>query len=153
MEIRKCTVADMPELIALYQELVPWEHSVKCAEEIYRRMESDDHYFVLAADDGTRVLGTAMGICCLSLACGGKNFLVIEDVIVKEECRNMGIGKMLFHALDEYAVRHNCKYAILVSSGFRVGAHAFYEKMGFVEEVRGFRKGYEEYYPAVPSES
>jgi len=42
----------------------------------------------------------------------------------------------------EFAKEKGCGYAILVSSGFREGAHRFYEAMGYTEDVRGFRKYY-----------
>lgn len=145
MKIRKCLLADVPELVELYRELVPWNLEVESSIDLYQKMQTDDNYAVLVAEDEEgRLVGTAMGICCRSLAGGEKNFLVIEDVVVKETVRGRGVGKLLLSALDDYALRHNCSYAILVSSGFRKGAHAFYEKMGFVEDVRGFRKGYPE---------
>ena len=145
MKIRKCLLSDIPELIELYRDLVPWKLSEGPSADLYREMQEDDNYAVMVAEDEEgRLVGTAMGVCCKSLAGGGKNFLVIEDVIVKEAARKTGVGKRLLSSLDEYALCHNCSYAILVSSGFRKGAHAFYERMGFTEDVRGFRKGYEE---------
>jgi len=68
--------------------------------------------------------------------------LVVEDVVVAECSKRKGVGRKLFEALDSFAAERNCAYAILVSSGFRKGAHAFYEKMGCVDDVLGFRKMY-----------
>ena len=70
------------------------------------------------------------------------SFLVIEDVIVKEGLRGKGIGRKLMEALDEFALSHDCAYAILVSSGHRIDAHQFYKHTGYTEHVEGFRKMY-----------
>ena len=43
---------------------------------------------------------------------------------------------------DEFALKNQCEYALLVSSGFRKGAHRFYEAVGYTDDVRGFRKYY-----------
>lgn len=72
----------------------------------------------------------------------GKNFLVIEDVIVKREYRGLGIGSELMKCIDEFAIKSNCGYSILVSKAYRKKAHTFYEKSGFTEDVRGFKKYY-----------
>lgn len=93
----------------------------------------------LIAKDNNEIVGSALGICCMSLAVP---FLVIEDVIVKDGNRGKGIGRMLMESLDEFARNKNCAYAFLVSSAFRKGAHQFYEKVGFIDSVAGFRKMY-----------
>ena len=47
---------------------------------------------------------------------------------------------MLFDKIETYAKEQQCVYSILVSSGFRKEAHLFYEKIGYTEDVKGFRK-------------
>lgn len=143
MRIDKLRLEDMPEVAALYDELAPMKKNdpAVCSER-YRSMMDRDDLVVLAAREDGRMIGTAMGILCPSLLFGGKPFLVIEDVIVTEKCRGRGVGRALLDALDELALENGCSYAILVSSGFRAGAHAFYQKLGFTDDVRGFRKGY-----------
>ena len=42
--------------------------------------------------------------------------------------------------IDNFAIDKVCVYAIVVSSGFRKFSHIFYEKVGFDEDVVGFRK-------------
>ena len=132
----------MQQVQALQWSLAPFGREEEEAKRVLQMMLDSEDYFLAVAREGDEILGTATGICCNVLS---GSFLAIEDVVVKEECRGMGIGKRLMDALDEFAVRRGCLYAILVSSGFRKEAHRFYEKQGFTEDVRGFRKGYEEH--------
>lgn len=127
------------QVLALQQTLVPFELSKEHAISLYKTLyDSEDYYLAVAREEDT-ILGTATGIICYGL---GGNFLVIEDFVVEESRRGMGIGTKLMQQLDAFAVQRNCIYAILVSSGFRKDAHRFYVKAGFYDDVRGFRKNY-----------
>lgn len=139
MIIEKLQTNHTEQVIALQQTLVPFELSADCAESLYKTLRHSDDYYVAVAREGDTILGTATGICCHGL---GGNFLVIEDFVVMENLRGKGIGTKLMAQLDAFAVSRNCIYAILVSSGFRKNAHRFYEKCGFHDDVRGFRKNY-----------
>lgn len=142
MVIERLTQRYIDQTVLLQKNLVPFELT---REEAAARLEyllSSPDYALLIAREGEAVLGTVTGICCRALS---MPFLVIEDVVVREDCRGKGIGKKLMDALDEFALEKKCEYAILVSSGFRKEAHRFYEKQGFTEDVRGFRKGYHEH--------
>lgn len=131
----------MQQVQALQWSLAPFGREREEAQRVLQMMQESKDCLLLVVREGNEVLGTATGICCHVLS---GSFLVVEDVVVREEYRGRGIGKQLMEALDEFAVRCGCLYAILVSSGFRKEAHRFYEKQGFTEDVRGFRKGYEE---------
>lgn len=127
------------QVLALQQTLVPFTLDADSAETLYSTLQQDENYYIAVAREGDTILGTATGVCCHGL---GGNFLVIEDFIVEESLRGKGIGTKLMAALDDFARSRNCIYAILVSSGFRKNAHKFYEKAGFIDDVRGFRKNY-----------
>ena len=137
MIVEKMRMEDIPQVTTLQQQLMPEPVCYDRAEENYRAILADENYFVAVAREGDTVLGTLTGICCRGL---GLNFLVLEDLIVREDLRGGGIGTALMQAVDDFGRERDCDYAILVSSGFRKRAHHFYEKMGYVEDVRGFRK-------------
>lgn len=139
MILEKLKKEDLLQVIELHKTLIPFEISFDKSIETYEEMLSDESYHLVVAKENDEVIGCALGICCKCLAV---SFLVIEDVVVKEGIRGKGIGKRLIGALDEFAKRNNCAYAILVSSGHRKAAHKFYEKSGFADDVRGFRKVY-----------
>ena len=57
-----------------------------------------------------------------------RNSGIIEDVVVKENQRGKGIGKLLVKNLIEKAKKNNCDKIILSSSEKNL---KFYEKLGF----------------------
>lgn len=130
---------DLPQIQKLYWELVPEGCSIKTLLANYRRTAHRENYALLVAKYGDEILGTAIGIVCIAL---DTPFLVVENVVVKEECRGLGIGRRIMEELDGFAVERGCQYAILASSGFRKNAHRFYEAAGYTDDVRGFRKYY-----------
>jgi GNAT superfamily N-acetyltransferase len=137
--IEKLRVEDIPDLLELYKKLVPFEISMEKSLELYHEMSTNENYFIAVAKENNQLLGSALGIGCKSLAVP---FLVIEDVIVREGTRGKGIGRKLMESLDDFAIKNNCAYAILVSSGHLKEAHNFYKNVGFTEHVAGFRKVY-----------
>lgn len=139
MEIKKMEKQDLEQIQVLYKELVPDGCSMETLKKNFDRTQDQPEYAVLVAKEGDQVLGSAIGIICVAL---DTPFLVIENVVVDEACRGRGIGRKIFEALDAFAIENGCGYAMLASSGFRHGAHRFYEAVGFDDDVRGFRKYY-----------
>ncbi len=139
MTIEKLQKKDLDAAIALVSTLVPHELMSEQSYQVYDQIKDHDSYAILVAKEDDEVLGTVTAIVCGALT---RPFLVLEDFVVKPGRTGQGIGGKLLDAADRFAVEHGCTYAILVSSGFRKDAHRFYEKHGFTEDVRGFRKGY-----------
>lgn len=139
MEILKMTQDDLHQIQDLYIELVPDGCSLETLTMNYQKTADNKNYALLVAKEKDVVLGSAIGMIFTAL---DTPFLVIENVVVREDCRGKGIGRAIFDALDQFAKENQCGYAILVSSGYRQGAHKFYETLGFTDDVRGFRKYY-----------
>lgn len=139
MIIEKLKIEDLSQVLELHKTIIPFAISYDEAFEIYNEMLLNENYFCAVAKENEEIIGSAIGICCKTLAVP---FLVIEDVVVKEGVRGKGVGGKLMESLDSFAERKNCAYAILVSSDFRKKAHEFYENHGFTDSVRGFRKVY-----------
>ena len=137
MIIEKLRQEDVRQTVALQQQIVPYSVDADAAVVQYETMAQLDDCLVLVAREEDQILGTVSGFCCHGLA---GSFLCIEDLIVREDLRCCGIGSQLMAAMDAYGRSQGCLYALLVSSGFRKRAHRFYEKMGYTEDVRGFRK-------------
>ncbi|WP_455810423.1 N-acetyltransferase family protein [Clostridium butyricum] len=139
MIIEKLNIEDLSQVLELHSTIIPFSISFDKALEMYKEILSNENYFFAVAKQNEEIIGSAIGICCKTLAVP---FLVIEDVVVREGLRGKGIGGKLMKSLDSFAERKNCAYAILVSSDFRKKAHKFYENNGFTDSVRGFRKVY-----------
>ena len=137
--IEKMRPEDIPAVAELQRLLLPIDLTDAQILARYEKILSNDDYRILVARKNGEVIGTATAVCCRALA---EDFLVIEDVVVQTGLTGQGIGGMLMDAADDFARSKGCAYAILVSSGFRKDAHRFYEKHGYEEDVRGFRKGY-----------
>lgn len=137
MIIEKLQPEHVLQAVALQQQIVPFTIDPDYAVRHYETMWHCDDCCVFVVREGDALLGTVSGFCCRGL---GGNFLTIEDLIVAETLRGSGIGTKLMAAVEEFGRTRNCDYAIFVSSGFRKRAHHFYEKIGYTEDVRGFRK-------------
>lgn len=139
IKIEKMQEQDIGQMVELYEQLM----NEKCDQTVfannYSKIKDNKDYIIFVAREDDMILGTAMGIVNHALDC---DFLVIEAVVVRDSMRGKGIGKQIFKVLDLFASEHDCEYAILCSSGFRKKAHKFYEKVGFTDDVRGFRKVY-----------
>ena len=137
MIIEKLQPRHLAQVVSLQQQIVPFPIDPEAAAVLYETMQYRTDCCVMVVRDEDTVLGTVSGFCCHGLA---GSFLAIEDLIIREDLRGGGIGTKLMAAIHEFGKNAGCQYAILVSSGFRKQAHRFYEKIGYVEEVRGFRK-------------
>lgn len=140
MVIEKLKYEDIGQLIELYKDISDFKNSIEESTKVYEKIIDNDDYLLLVAKENEEVIGTLLGVCCRGLGCNGKPFLVIEDVVVKSNVRGSGIGTKLFKEMEKYSEKKQCAYELIVSSDFRKNAHRFYEKMGFIDGVRGFRK-------------
>ncbi|OWA33623.1 GNAT family N-acetyltransferase [Saccharibacillus sp. O16] len=140
IEIRKLQVKDLPQLAELYEELVGEKSDAVKMQGTFARIQADEHYYLLGAFEGEILAGSVMGILCHDLIGECRPFMVVENVIVSDRFRGKKVGRLLMEDLELLAVQQRCGYAILVSSGFRSEAHAFYESLGYTEDVRGFRR-------------
>ena len=67
--------------------------------------------------------------------------MVIENVIVSEEYRRLGIARKLMDNIEKIAMEKNCSFIILVTGMHRKWAHDFYESVGFKRDmVKGYKK-------------
>ena len=137
MIIEKLKSEHVLQTVSLQQQIVPYTIDPAYAVRHYETMSRREDCCMFVAREEDSILGTVTGFCCHAL---GGNFLVIEDLIVTENLRGGGIGGKLMAAVEDFGRKWNCDYAIFVSSGFRKRAHHFYEKIGYTEDVRGFRK-------------
>lgn len=139
LKIQRMEQRDLVQIQRLYEELLAESISMEVLERQFAAVSNCDDYRLFVAKSSGRVWGSVIGIVCQAL---DSPFLVIENVVVDAAYRNQGVGRKMFDVLDVFAQEKGCQYAILVSSGYRKGAHRFYEALGYTEDVRGFRKYY-----------
>ncbi|MBC8061290.1 MAG: GNAT family N-acetyltransferase [Clostridiaceae bacterium] len=109
--------------------------------EVYGWMKDNPDYIVLCAKYKEEIVGSLMGVLNRELIGECRPFMVIENVVVSNNHRRMGIGKMLMNSIDKVAVEKDCTFIMLISRVHRKDAHKFYESVGFMGDVaKGFKK-------------
>ena len=140
-DIRTISDVDLPRLAVLLEQLAEEKSDTDKMRESFRRIADDRGYILLGVFVDGALAGSLMGIVCHDLVGECRPFMVIENVIVAEEFRGKGIGKLLMEAIEKEGRARNCSYTMFVSGIMRTGAHAFYESAGYSPDmVRGFKK-------------
>lgn len=142
MKIDNITISDLNDLKALYDSLISTKADLKSMELLFEDISNDRNYYLLAVrDDGNKIIGTLSGIVCKDISGNCTPFMVLENIIVREDMRNKGIGKMLVNFIENVARERSCRYIIFVSAVKRIESHKFYESLGYeLDKVRGFKK-------------
>ncbi|MGG4044931.1 GNAT family N-acetyltransferase [Paenibacillus favisporus] len=140
--IREITKADLNDLCRLYEELMDHQpNNYEKMVKVFDIIQAKGDYHILGAFKDGELAGSVMGIVCQDLVGECKPFMVIENVVVSNRFRRLGIGKQLMMNIEAIGLERDCNYVIIVSGGQRKEAHAFYEKLGFKDEkVEGYRK-------------
>lgn len=93
----------------------------------------------LVAVDGDRVVGLAglqIGRSLEHDSPVGK----LSELVVDENHRGRGLGKALVQAVEREARARGCTFLYLTTAHRRKEAHAFYERIGFVETGKRYVK-------------
>jgi GNAT superfamily N-acetyltransferase len=134
--------ADLKQLAGLSRELCGREANMTCLKDSLAKILGNPDYILIGAkDDQQRLIGSVMGIVCSDIVGDCRPFVVLENLIVSEKARGLGIGKMLVNYIEERARERNCYYIMFTSLAKRKQAHRFYESIGYAKGVvEGFKK-------------
>ena len=140
--VEQLSEADLSEFTLLAQELCGRQtDSIKLSENFRKLSHKPEYMLIGAKDENNRLLGSAMGIICLDFVGDCRPFAVLENLIVSEKARGLGIGKMLVHYIENWARERNCYYLMFTSMAKRKEAHEFYQRIGYEKGVvEGFKK-------------
>ena len=142
MQIRVAAESDIPSILFLYAQLEQNKEatvSLPGAMEIFQRIESYPNYHIYVAERHGEVVGTFSLAIMDNLAHNGAKSGLVEDVVVEEKLRNMGIGKeMMLYAME--LCKQNFCYKVCLSSNLkRDNTHRFYESLGFQKHGFSFQ--------------
>ncbi|MGQ9719876.1 MAG: GNAT family N-acetyltransferase [Candidatus Jordarchaeum sp.] len=137
--IRKLLIEDLADYLRLFRELWPNasinSDDVQSVLEHYTKNEDYEIYCYIEK--------IIIGIIAISKRWtffhGGK-VAIIEDLIVKEQFRNKGIGKKLVEFVEQKLKKEGIKVIELSSDFHRTQAHQFWEKMGYAKLAYQFRR-------------
>jgi GNAT superfamily N-acetyltransferase len=134
--IRTAQITDNAELFVMARDLatsfVPEEAAFEISLEAI--LQSPDSYLAVATDD-EKIVGYVLGFDHFAFYANGRVALV-EEIMVAEECRGQGVGRLLMEAFDEWAKRRQSK---LISVSTRRAA-SFYKALGYEDSATYFRK-------------
>ncbi len=139
MEIRKTKLEDLDSVFELLNEL--YENKIeysKFTQKFKESLEESSFYGIVAIEEN-KVVGVLISRIINRLA-KKKNILFIDDLIVNENCRNTGIGKLLIQTATTYAISKDCGALELTSMIQNINAHRFYENNGFEKRQYKFKK-------------
>lgn len=129
MKVRTATAADAEQITALCNQLGYSASSEQVVERIKAIQHLDDHSLLVAQGSERRLLGWVhihlfpLVVSELEAEIGG--------LIVDEEYRGQGIGKLLMKHAEEWSCKRGCQGLRLRSNIIRENAHAFYERIGY----------------------
>lgn len=134
LTVRPAQPADLETLVALLRLLFAIEDDFQVDEERQRRgltmMLANPLGCILVAEAEGRVIGMCTGQLTVSTA-EGAPALLMEDVVVAEEFRGCGTGRLLVSAMGDWAAVQGAFRLQLLADRKNSEALAFYERLGW----------------------
>lgn len=134
IQIREVLPEDMEDVISLLQSLSKFEPEIENSNQLAASFLTSNSQYACVALKDKRVIGFA-SVFLLQRIRGGVS-AIIEDVIVGEDARHMGVGRLLISSLLGYASARKCFKVGLVTTEENI---AFYETLGFRKDLQGMR--------------
>ncbi len=135
LQLREASADDLPQVLALYAQ--PGLGDARLldparARDIHASFARYPSYrLFVACGAGDKVLGSYALLVMHNLAHMGTPSAIVEDVVVDESQRGLGIGRRMMDHAMALAREAGCYKLALSSNLKRTRAHAFYESLGF----------------------
>jgi ribosomal protein S18 acetylase RimI-like enzyme len=135
MEISRATVEDIPQLCELLALLFDQEAEFRpdrgLQESGLRQIiDFPERGLILALREGRAAIGMVNILFTVSTALGGR-VAILEDMVVRPDCRSRGAGSMLLEAALSLARSSGCLRVTLLTDAANVAAQRFYRGHGF----------------------
>jgi ribosomal protein S18 acetylase RimI-like enzyme len=135
MEITPATVEDIPQLCGLLALLFDQEaefrpDSALQATGLRQIIDFPERGLVLALREGQSVIGMVNLLFTVSTALGGR-VAILEDMVVRPDCRSRGAGSILLKAAVASARSAGCLRITLLTDASNEPAQRFYRRHGF----------------------
>jgi len=121
---------DFPDILQCIRELAEFEHAPEKVINSIEKMKKEQDFFkcFIAHDQEGNTLGIALYFFAYYTWVGKS--LYLDDIYVKEQYRNSGIGKALLHKIFETAKTENCSRIRFQVLEWNLNAIEFYKKTG-----------------------
>lgn len=130
IQVRKPTLADAESIDRLIIQLGYQGNIKKTSLRLRSLIEDPAHLVLVAAVDDT-VTGWIHAFLALRLE--SDSFAEIGGMLVDERHRNQGIGRLLIHTVQEWALSQDILQLRVRCNTIRRETHAFYTQLGFQE--------------------
>jgi GNAT superfamily N-acetyltransferase len=134
VEIREATEQDLDPILSLYGQIgmdngkvLPLDE----AENLFTKIKSYPDYKFYAVVDDKHIIGTFSLLIMDNLAHMGAPSGILEDVVVREDFRRRGIGRLMMNFAMERCRERGCYKIALSCNMQRESAHFFYEALDF----------------------
>ena len=129
--LRDLKTRDVAAICEINKETLGYSFSLEETASQLAKLSQDSHHYLLGFEDSTShdLVGYVHAEVYESLySKAGFNIL---SLAVSPQAQGQGIGKSLLQGLEEEAKRRDYGFIRLNSADHRLGAHAFYEKVGY----------------------
>ena len=129
--LRDLKATDVETICVINKEALGYAFSPEETASQLAKLSQDSHHFLLGFEEPTShdLLGYVHAEVYESLySNAGFNILALAVV---PQMQGKGIGKILLHGLEQEAKRRGYEFIRLNSADHRLGAHAFYERVGY----------------------
>ena len=129
--LRDLKTTDVAAICEINKEALGYVFSLEETASQLAKLSQDSHHYLLGFEDSTShdLLGYVHAEVYESLySKPGFNILALA---VLPQMQGKGIGKTLLQGLEQEAKKRGYNFIRLNSADHRLGAHAFYEKVGY----------------------
>ena len=129
--LRSLKETDVASIYEINKEALGYAFSPEETANQLAKLSQDSHHFLLGYEDSTNhaLLGYVHAEVYESLySHAGFNILALA---VLPQMQGKGIGKALLQGLEQETEKRGYKFIRLNSADHRIGAHAFYEQVGY----------------------
>ena len=129
--LRDLKTTDVAAICEINKEALGYSFSLEETASQLAKLSQDSHHYLLGFEDSTShdLLGYVHAEVYESLY--SKPGLNILALAVLPQTQGQGIGKTLLQGLEHEAKKRGYNFIRLNSADHRLGAHAFYEKVGY----------------------
>lgn len=142
MILSKIELSDINQYAKLCEELFGSQTNlIELEKALNKILANNDYILVGIKNEVGELIGSVMGILCQDTVGECRPFVVLENLIVSPIYRKMGLGKKLINFIEDWARENNSYFVMFMSLAKRTEAHAFYESLGYSQEIsNGFKK-------------
>lgn len=154
IKIRECEFNDIDLWIKLNEDFMKyeitdevfWNETLSVQKENLRNifveaLENKENIKLMMIENNGDVIGFINLMIIFSVWAGGKA-LILDDLFIIEEYRNMGFGKVVMNSLECYVKDNSYKRLQFLSEISNKSANDFYKKLGYEFQSMNFYMKY-----------